>query len=171
MENTSAVIGISDAMLAARTEARRIMDANKGDLVAEYKEIQTRLIASGLISSEEAEILVQLYKTGFEAGEGKRDAQKAFFESRDAYAKMAANIPVNPVALIIASAAVGSYQISEDANGTVIVAMARQSYSQAGAAIGAGIGAILGGAAGGVLGGEIGGLIGGIIDDKKNKPK
>jgi hypothetical protein len=159
-------------MLAARAEARRIMDANKGDLVAEYKEIQTRLIAAGLISSEEAEVLVQLYKIGFEAGEGKRDPQKAFFESRDAYAKMAANVPANPVALIVASAAVGSYEISEGADGSVVVAMARQSYAQAGAAIGAGIGVILGGAAGGVLGGEIGGLIGGIFDDKsKGKGK
>ncbi len=148
------------------------MDANKGDLVAEYKEIQTRLIAAGLISAEEAEVLVQLYRTGFEAGEGKRDPQKAFFESRDAYDKMAACVPANPVALIVASAAVGSYEISEGADGSVVVAMARQSYSQAGAAIGAGIGVILGGAAGGGLGGELGGLIGGIIDDKtKGKGK
>ena len=167
METTSAVLGISDAMHAARAEARRIMDDNKGDLVAEYKEIQTRLIASGLISAEEAEILVQLYRMGFEAGEGKRNPQKSYFETRDAYAKMAANVPVNPVALIIASAALGSFQVSEGDGGAVVIAMARQSYSQAGAAIGAGIGVLLGGAAGGVLGGEIGGLIGGIFDDKK----
>ena len=82
---------------------------------------------------------------------------------------MAANVPVNPVALIIASAAVGGFQISESDGGAMVVAIARQSYSQAGAAIGAGIGVIIGGAAGGVLGGEIGGLIGGIFDDKKNK--
>jgi len=171
METTSAVIGISDGMHAARAETRRIIDANKGDLVAEYKDIQARLIAADLISSEEAATLVQLYKIGFEAGEGKRDPQKAFFESRDTYNEMAARGPTNPVALVIASAAVGSYQISEGDDGSATVTIARQSYGQAGAGIGAGIGAILGGPAGAVLGGEIGGLIGGIIDDKKGKGK
>jgi hypothetical protein len=81
-------------------------------------------------------------------------------------------VPANSVALVIASAAVGSYDKSEEDDGSVVVTIARQSYGQADAAIGAGIGAILGGAAGGILGGEIGGFIGGIIDDKtKGKGK
>jgi hypothetical protein len=101
-----------------------------------------------------------------------REIRKGVFESRDTYNKMAASVPANSVALVIASAAVGSYDKSEEDDGSVVVTIARQSYGQADAAIGAGIGAILGGAAGGILGGEIGGFIGGIIDDKtKGKGK
>jgi hypothetical protein len=172
METTSAVIGIAEGMHAARVETRRIIEAHKGDLVAEYKDIQARLVAAGLISDDEAKTLLQLYRIGFEAGEKKRDPRKAFFEPRDIYNKMAARVPANPVALVIASAAVGSYELSEGDDGSVVVTVFKQSYGQAGASIGAGIGVILGGVAGGILGGQIGGFIGGIIDDKgKGKGK
>lgn len=172
METTSATIGISDGMHAARAETRRIIDENKGDFIAEYRAIQARLTAADLISSKEAEILAKLYRIGLDAGDGKSDSGKAFFESRRIYDQMAASVPVNPLALVIASAAVGSYDLSEGPDGAVVISVYKQSYGQAGAAIGAGIGALLGGAAGGILGGEIGGFIGGIIDDKgKGKGK
>src|SRR5438045_2273390 len=104
MESTSAVIGISDGMQAARAETRRIIETNKGDFVAEYTEIQARLIAADLISKQEGASLIELYRIGFEAGEGKRDATQAYFESREIYNKMAASVPANAAALVIASA-------------------------------------------------------------------
>ncbi|ALE05784.1 hypothetical protein AL755_10395 [Arthrobacter sp. ERGS1:01] len=156
-------------MNAARVETRRIMAENKGDFVSEQRAILARLTAAELITVEEAETLLSLYKTGFEAGEPRGDAQRAYFESRKIHAKMLAGTHVSPVALVIAAAAVGSFELSEGDDGTTTVTMARQSYGQAGAAIGAGIGSLLGGPAGAVLGGEIGGVIGGIIDDKKGK--
>lgn len=161
--------GISDAMHAARAETRRVMDENKGDLVSEQKDVLARLTAADLITSQEASTLLGLYKIGYEAGEGKGNAQRAFFESRDVYSKMAASGKASPVALVIASAAVGSFDLSEDPNGSPTITVYKRSYGQSGAAIGAGIGAILGGPAGAILGGEIGGLIGGIVDEKKDQ--
>ncbi len=73
----------------------------------------------------------------------------------------------SPVAMVVASAAVGSFNLSEGPDGAPVITVYRQSYGQAGAAIGAGIGALLGGPAGG----EVGSLIGGIFDDKKGKGK
>lgn len=160
---------IAGMMHAARAEARRIMEANKGDLVADYKAILDRLELAELITDEESETLLDLYKLGYQAGEAKGDPQRAFFESRDIYDKLAARGKASPVALVVASAAVGSFQTSLNPNGSTTTIIARVSYGQAGASIGAGIGSLIGGPAGGVLGGAIGGLIGGIVDDKKGK--
>jgi hypothetical protein len=161
--------GLTDLMHAARVETRRVMDENKGDFIGDHRAILARLTAAELVTVEEADTLLGLYKLGFEAGEPKGDAQRAFFESRAIYTRMLAGGHASPVALVIASAAVGSFDVGEGSDGTPTVAVYRQSYGQAGAAIGAGLGALLGGPAGAVLGGEIGGLIGGIVDEKKGK--
>lgn len=160
---------IAGLMHAARAEARLIMVANKGDLVSDHKAILDRLETGGLITDQEAKTLLALYKIGYEAGEPKGDAQRAYFQSRDIYSRLAASGKASPVALVVASAAVGSFEISETPEGSTTVTIARVSYGSSLAGIGAGIGSLLGGPAGGVLGGAIGGLIGGIVDDKKDK--
>lgn len=160
---------ISGMMQAARAEARRVMEANKGDLIADHRAILDRLETGGLITDEEVQTLLELYKLGYEAGEPKGDAQRAYFQSREIYGKLAASGKASPVALVVASAAVGSFEISEGAEGSTTVTIARVSYGSSLAGIGAGLGSLLGGPAGGVLGGAIGGLVGGIVDDKKGK--
>ncbi|MBG6212239.1 MAG: hypothetical protein LH475_00430 [Cryobacterium sp.] len=160
---------IAGLMHASRAEARRIMDANKGDVVSNHKAIPNRLETGGLITDEEPQTLLELYKIGYEAGEPKADAQRAYFQSRDIYSKLAASGKASPVALVVASAAVGSFEISENPEGSTTVTIARVNYGSSLAGIGAGIGSLLGMPAGGVLGGAIGGLLGGIVDDKKDK--
>lgn len=160
---------IAGLMHAARAEARRVMEANKGDMVSEHRAILDRLEAADLITDEEVKTLLELYRIGYEAGEGKADVQRAFFQSRSIYDKLAAGGKASPVALVVASAAVGSFEVSPSDDGSTTVAIARVSYGSSLAGIGAGIGSLLGGPAGGVLGGAIGGLIGGIVDDKKGK--
>ncbi|MFB2596485.1 hypothetical protein ACEXQE_01690 [Herbiconiux sp. P17] len=160
---------IAGLMHAARAEARRVMDASKGDFVSEHKAILDRLEAADLISDEEVKTLLELYRIGYVAGEGKSDVQRAFFESRAMYDGLAASGKASPVAMVVASAAVGSFEISPGDDGSTTVTIARVSYGSSLAGIGAGIGSLLGGPAGGVLGGAIGGLIGGIVDDKKGK--
>ncbi|MGO4536731.1 hypothetical protein [Leifsonia sp. 2MCAF36] len=160
---------IAGMMHAARAEARRITEANKGDYVSDHKAILERLEAAELITDEEVQTLLDLYVLGYEAGEGKGDPQRAFFESRQVYDRLAAGGKASPVALVVASAAVGSFDVSVNPEGSTTVSIARVSYGSSLAGIGAGIGSLLGGPAGGVLGGAIGGLIGGIVDDKKGK--
>ncbi|QNE34036.1 hypothetical protein [Leifsonia shinshuensis] len=160
---------IAGMMHAARAEARRITEANKGDFVSDHKAILERLEAADLITDEEVQTLLDLYVLGYEAGEGKGDPQRAYFESRQVYDRLAAGGNASPVALVVASAAVGSFEISVNPEGSTTVSIARVSYGSSLAGIGAGIGSLLGGPAGGVLGGAIGGLIGGIVDDKKGK--
>ncbi|MEB0004307.1 hypothetical protein QN357_15365 [Cryobacterium sp. RTC2.1] len=160
---------IAGLMHAARAEARRIVEGNKGDMISDHKAILDRLEAAELITDDEVQTLLGLYKLGFEAGEGKADPQRAFFESREIYGKLAAGGKASPVALVVASAAVGSFEISVSPEGSTTVSIARVSYGSSLAGIGAGIGSLLGGPAGGVLGGAIGGLLGGIVDDKKGK--
>ena len=80
MMETATYLGtdIAGMMHAARVEARRIMQANKGDFVADHKAILHRLESAELVTDEEVETLLNLYKLGYEAGEGKGDPQRAF---------------------------------------------------------------------------------------------
>jgi hypothetical protein len=96
---------IAGLMQAARAESRRIIDANKGDMVSERRAILDRLEAAELITDDELKTLLELYRIGYEAGKGKSDVQRAFFESRDIYDKLAAGSKASPVALVVASAA------------------------------------------------------------------
>ncbi|WP_104087777.1 hypothetical protein [Arthrobacter sp. GMC3] len=163
------IVGVPDLMHAVRREARRITADHKGDYVAEHEAILARLSAADLITDEEAQTLLGLYKTGYKAGEPKGNPQRAYFETREVYSRMLAGKKTSPVALVIASVAVGSFDVNEGPDGSTTVKIARVSFGSSLAGIGAGIGSLLGGPAGGVLGGAIGGLIGGIVDDKKGQ--
>ena len=87
------------------------------------------------------------------------------------HAQLAASGKASPVALLVASATVGAFDVEADEEGAPTVVVYKFSYGPHLTAIGAGIGALIGGAAGGILGGEIGGFIGGIIDSKKDDKK
>lgn len=165
------VIGIADGMHAARVEARRIIDESKGDLVAEQDMLLSRLAEAGLIRAEERESLLRIFRVGHEASRDKGDVPRAFFEARRMHAQLAASGTASPVALLVASATVGAFDVEADEEGTPTVVVYKFSYGPHLTAIGAGIGALIGGAAGGILGGEIGGFIGGIIDSKKDDKK
>ncbi|MCR8671522.1 hypothetical protein [Agrococcus sp. HG114] len=165
------LLDVAGLMHAARAEARRVMEASKGDLVSDHEAVLDRLQTAELIDGEEARTLLDLYRIGLEAGEGKADAQRAYFESRGIYDRLAASGTASPVALVVASAAVGSFEVAPRDDGSPTVTIARQSYGSSLAGIGAGIGALIGGPVGGTLGGAIGGLLGGIVDEKKDKKK
>ena len=168
MEHAPAmIVGLPDLMHALRQESRRIMAENKGDYVADHMAILGRLTASHLVTGKEAATLLDLYKLGFEAGEPKGNPREAYFETRDIYSKMLATEGTSPVALVVASAALGSFETTLGDDGSTTVSIARVSYGQSLAGIGASIGSLFGGPAGGVIGGAVGGLLGGMIDDKK----
>jgi hypothetical protein len=167
-------VGLSDMQHAARAEARRIIAASKGDNVRQMELLLERLEGPGLISRKESGVLLKMYRTAHAAAAGKGSAQKAFFESRGQLASMLADSDSSPVALTIAAANVGSFDIDQDGKGGTTYTAYKINYAQHGAAIGAGIGSLIGGPAGAVLGGEIGGLVGGIVDectDDKGKGK
>ncbi|MHA7178149.1 hypothetical protein ACX80D_16000 [Arthrobacter sp. Sr24] len=169
--NPSLIVGLPDLMHAARAEAGRVMTEHKGDFVAEHQIVLARLSAAEVITDEEVEMLLLIYKLGYEAGEPKGDPQRAYFATRELYSKMLTSRKPSPVALVVASAALGSFEVSVNPEGSTTVSIARVSYGSSMAGIGAGLGTLLGGVAGGVLGGAIGGLLGGIVDDKKDKGK
>ncbi|MEB0014761.1 hypothetical protein QN416_24505, partial [Glaciimonas sp. Cout2] len=56
---------IAGLMHAARAEARRIVEANKGDMISDHKAILDRLEAAELITDDEVQTLLGLYKLGF----------------------------------------------------------------------------------------------------------
>lgn len=168
-------VGLSELQHAARTEARRIIAESKGDNVRQMELILKRLEGPGLITGKESATLLKLYTMSHAAGAGKGSAHKAYFESRKQLDSMLAAGNASPIALTIASANVGSFDISDDGKGGTTITAYKINYAQHGAAIGAGIGSLIGGPMGGMLGGEIGGLVGSIVDectdDKKGKGK
>lgn len=165
------VVGMSDQMHAMRTETRRIMTAAKGDLTLEHAMILDRLIDAGLMRREESEQLIGIFQQVQEGGDGKHDPVTAYLTVRAAYDELAADPAVSPVAVVIAGAGLGSFQLEPDGAGGIVVGVARMSHGQQLAGIGAAIGTILGGVTGGVLGGAIGGYIGSMLDEKKDKKK
>jgi hypothetical protein len=56
-------------------------------VIADHKSILDRLEEADLITDEEVQTLLDLYRLGYEAGEAKTDAQRAFFKSREIYGK------------------------------------------------------------------------------------
>ena len=170
MDTLRGMTGMPDLMRAVRAEASRVMKETKGDLVGELDMLLGRLVDAELIRRDEVGPLLELYKVSLQAGQDKGDPTRAYFDARGRYDKLAGQGP-SPVALIVAGASLGSFDLELADDGTPTVVVYRVSYGTHLAAIGASVGVLLGGAVGGVLGGQIGGFLGGIIDEKKDDKK
>lgn len=119
METTAhTAIGMTDGMRAARAETRRIIEESNGDFVAEQKEVLQRLHEASLITAEEVEILVQLYRHVIEASHDKGDVTRSYFDARTVHDRLAANIAVWPVA---------SFQSAARTRGRGIIAFTKTS--------------------------------------------
>ena len=100
-----------------------------------------------------------------EAGTGKKTAQAAYFEVRKLHNTLLESPGSSPVALALASSAVGSYSITQGSDGkTVVFKKSGGDWEGRGAAAGAIIGSIWG-PLGGAIGGTVGGLVGHIVDE------
>jgi hypothetical protein len=166
MELDSVVgVGVSDLQHAARAEIDRILKETKGDELAQSKLLIARMRELNLITDAEVAAVSRLAEVGFEAGAGKRSAREAYFESRDLYNKLLAGGEASPVALVLASSAVGSYSITEnpDGSGVVVFAKSGGNWEGRGAAAGAIIGSLWG-PGGAAVGGAVGGLVGAAVD-------
>jgi hypothetical protein len=159
-------IGAGDLQQATRAEARRILKDTKGDELAQLRQLLDRLREQGLVTAADVKSLQQLQRINSDAQAGKRSGQDAYFASRETFHAMLAGGAASPVALAIASSAVGSFAIEPgpDGAGAVAVAAARNRWSQTGATVGAAIGSIWG-RDGATIGAAVGGAIGGAVDD------
>jgi hypothetical protein len=168
MEFASAMVGVGagDLQHAVRAEVRRIIKETNGDALAQSKLLNERLRELRLINEADVEALNTLSEIGHETGAGKRDAREAYFESRDVYNTLLAGGSASPVALGLASSAVGAYSIKPDSDGSARVVFAKSKgawedrLGKAGAVIGA-----YWGVPGAVIGGAIGGAAGAAVDE------
>jgi hypothetical protein len=166
MELTPAIgVGASDIQHALRAELNRIVKETKGDAVAQSKLLLGMLHERDLVTDAEAEAVSRIAEIGHEAGAGRKGARDAYFETRDTYNRLLAGGGASPVALVLASSAVGSYEVqdSPDGSGTVVMAKTSGDWEGRGAAIGGIIGATWG-PAGAALGGLVGGAVGHAVD-------
>jgi hypothetical protein len=138
-------VGAGDFQHAVAAEVERILNETKGDVLAQHKILDRMLHERGLISDDELEVISRLTEAGHHAGAGKKDAHESYFESRDLYNKLLASGKASPVALVIASSAVGSYEITQGSGGAR-VAFAKKSgdWQGRGQKIGALVGAYWG---------------------------
>jgi outer membrane protein with glycine zipper len=162
-------VGASDLQHALRAEVDRIVRETKGNALAQSKLLIGMLRERNLINDKEVAALNNLAEAGHEAGAGRIAAKAAYFASRDLYNKLLASPGASPVALALASSAVGSYSITQGSGGdTVIFAKSGGDWEGRGAAAGAVIGSLWG-PAGAAVGGVIGGLVGHAVDECTGK--
>lgn len=159
-------VGVSDLQQATRSEVARIIKETKGDALAQSKLLLERLHERNLITDTEVKLLSRMAEVGRAAGAQKGSAQAAYFESRDVLNGLLAGGGASPVALVLASSAVGSYSISEDRDGSGTVVMAKTSteWEDRGKLAGALIGSTWG-PGGAVIGGAVGGVVGAVVDE------
>ena len=158
-------VGVSDLQHAARAEVERIIKETKGDALAQTKILIGKLRERDLINDKEVKTLSQLAKAGHECAAGKKSAQAAYFEARELYNTLLASAGTSPVALVLASSAVGAYSITQGSDGKIIVFKASTGgWEGRGAAAGAVIGSIWG-PLGAAVGGAVGGLVGHAVDE------
>jgi hypothetical protein len=159
-------LGVSDLQHAARAEVQRIIKETRGDELAQSKLLLGKLRERDLITDTEVDALSRIAEVGREAGGEKGSARQAYFESRDMLNTLVARGDASPVALVLASSAVGSYTVTEDRNGsgTVVVAKTSGSWEDRGKLAGALIGATWG-PAGAAIGGAVGGIVGAAVDE------
>jgi hypothetical protein len=164
--NPAIGVGVGDLQHAMRAEVERILkEPNGGDPVAQTKLLYRRLQELDLLHDREVESLSKLTELSSEASNGKRSAQAAYFESRGHYNHMLASGNASPLALVLASSAIGSYTITEGGDGTVVIAKSAD-WEHRGAAAGAAIGSVWG-PGGALIGGAVGGLVGAAVDECK----
>jgi hypothetical protein len=158
-------VGAGDFQHAVAAEVERILNETKGDVLAQHELLNRMLRERGLITDKEVEVLSRLAQVGHEAGGNERGARKGYFEARDLHNRLLAGGEASPVALVIASSAVGSYEVTEDPNGSggVIFKKSSGDWEGRGAKIGAVVGAFWG-PAGAALGGLVGGAVGHAVD-------
>ena len=159
-------VGVGDLQHAARAEIARIIKQTKGDELAQTKLLNGRLRELSLVSEAEVRVLNRLATIGHQAA-GKKSATGAYFESRDLYSKLLAGGEASPVALVLASSAVGSYSTTKSPDGSDNVVYSKSSgdWEGRGAVAGAIIGGAIGGAAGAAIGGAVGGIVGHAVDE------
>jgi hypothetical protein len=160
-------VGASDLQHVVRAEVRRIIKATKGNEIAQSKLLLGMLQERGLVAAEEVKVLQRQAEVGIRAGAAKKgSANKAYFESRDLYNSLLTSTEPSPVALAIASSAVGSYSTTEDpdGSGTVVYAKNSGAWQNRGATVGAAIGGIWG-PGGAAVGAAVGGAVGEAVDE------
>lgn len=159
-------VGVSDLQHALRAEIERIIKETKGDALAQTKLLNGRLRELNLITDKEVEVVNRLAEVGHEAGAAKGDAREAYVESRDLYNSLLASGEASPVALVIASSAVGSYEMTLDpgGSGNVVFKKSGGDWEGRGAVAGAIIGSAWG-PMGAAIGGAVGGLVGHAVDE------
>jgi hypothetical protein len=167
--------GIPELQRAALAEARRIMRQAKGDRDAAVRLVYDELVRRELITEPERDMLTAMHDLGLQSASAKKgqqdgpvDATAGYLQVSRMFDGMLAEGSTGPVALALASGAVGSYEPVENPGGTgVIYAKNNRNYTAvlggAGAIIGAGFGPM-----GGAIGGAIGTVVGTIVDDCKD---
>jgi hypothetical protein len=158
-------VGAGDFQHAVAAESQRILRETKGDLLAQHKLLDGMLRERGLITDDEVEVFSRLAQLGHDVRSEKRSHGEAYFEARDLYNGLLAGGRATPVALVIASSAVGSYEMTSgsDGSGTVVFKKSSGDWEGRGAKIGAVVGAFWG-PAGAALGGLVGGAVGHAVD-------
>jgi hypothetical protein len=159
-------VGVSDIQHAVRAEVERILKETKGDELAQTKLIHGMLRTRGLLTEADLRTVNKLAQIGIEAGQGKRDAKAAYFESRDLYNGLLARGDASPVALAMASSAVGSFSVTEGTDGSpgVVFKKSNGAWEKRGTAVGATVGAIWGPLGAGI-GAAVGGAVGAAVDE------
>ena len=137
-------VGAGDVQHAVRAEVARVLKETKGNELAQSKLVIEMLRERGLLAAADVKVVSRLSQISHETSAGKRSAKEGYFESRELYNGMLARGKSSPVALALASSSVGSYTMTEDADGSggVVFAKAKQTWEDRGKLIGAGVGAI-----------------------------
>ncbi|GGM13754.1 hypothetical protein [Nakamurella endophytica] len=158
-------LGGSELHQAVRAEADRIVRETKGDVAAQTAVLYGMLRRRGLLQDDEVETLSALARLGAGTADGDGDARTAFFRARDVHSALLASGTASPVALALASSAVGSYSVEPAPGGSGVTVYAKNQgeWEKRGAALGALIGADWG-AGGAAIGGLIGGAVGAAVD-------
>jgi hypothetical protein len=175
MELTQTIgVGVGDLQHAALAEARRVMREAKGDRGVAAALMMRRLAELGFISESEREVLVTMHQaddgTALALKAGGTGSTASYLEVRGMYDELLIKGGASPVALVLASGLVGSYEpVPSDDGTTVMYAKSNGNYEATLAAAGAVIGGVLGGGPGAALGGAIGGVLGKVVDDCRGK--
>jgi hypothetical protein len=114
-------VGVSDLQHAVRAEVERIIKETKGDALAQSKLLIRMLRERNLINDKEVKTLSQIAEAGHKSAAGKKSAHAAYFEVRELYNMLLASPGTSPVALVLASSAVGSYSTTQGSDGKTVV--------------------------------------------------